>query len=53
MPRQGFRRKIPRPQNAYVFLLAGAELIGSRNAPDIIDSLDTMRKIGMVPEYKG
>jgi len=45
--------KFPRPQNAYAFLLAGAELIGSRSAPEIIDSLDTMRKIGMVPEYKG
>ena len=45
--------KYPRPQNAYAFLLAGAELIGSRSAPEIIDSLDTMRKIGMIPEYKG
>jgi len=45
--------KFPRAQNAYAFLLAGAELIGSRAAPEIIDSLDTMRKIGMVPAYKG
>lgn len=45
--------KFPRPQNAYAFLLAGAELIGSREAPEIIDSLDTMRKIGIVPAYKG
>lgn len=45
--------KYPRPQNAYVFLMAGAELIGSRSVPEIIDSLDTMRKIGMVPEYEG
>jgi len=45
--------KYPRPQNAYAFLLAGAELIGSRAAPQIIDSLDTMRKIGMIPAYKG
>lgn len=45
--------KFPRPQNAYMFLMAGAELIGSREAPEIIDSLDTMRKIGVVPAYTG
>ncbi|MEG0751856.1 MAG: deoxyribose-phosphate aldolase [Oscillospiraceae bacterium] len=45
--------KYPRPQNAYAFLLAGAELIGSRAAPEIIESLDTMRRIGMISEYKG
>jgi deoxyribose-phosphate aldolase len=44
--------KFPRPQNAYVFLMAGAELIGTRQAPQIIDSLDTMRKIGIIPEYR-
>ncbi len=42
--------KFPRPQNAWAFLLAGAELIGSRQAPDIIDALPTLRKIGMVPD---
>ena len=45
--------KFPRPQNAYAFLLAGAELIGTRAAPQIIDAVDTMRKIGMIPQYKG
>lgn len=45
--------KFPRPQNAYAFLLAGADLIGTRAAPEIIDALDTMRKIGMVPPYEG
>ncbi len=45
--------KYPRPQNAYTFLLAGAELIGSRAAPEIIDALDTMRRIGMIPAYEG
>lgn len=45
--------KFPRAQNAYTFLMAGAELIGTRDAPAIIDSLDTMRRIGIVPEYKG
>ena len=44
--------KFPREQNAYVFLMAGAELIGTRDAPKIIESLDTMRKIGIVPPYK-
>lgn len=45
--------KFPRPQNAYTFLMAGAELIGSRAVPEIVDSLDTMRRIGIVPQYKG
>ncbi|MFZ5975136.1 MAG: deoxyribose-phosphate aldolase [Bacillota bacterium] len=43
--------KYPRPQNAYAFLLAGADLIGTRAAPEIIDSLDQMRAIGLVPPY--
>lgn len=45
--------KDPRPQNAYVFLQAGAELIGSRSAPEIIDAFDTMREIGIIPQYEG
>jgi len=45
--------KFPRPQNAYAFLLAGAELIGTRAAPEIIGALDEMREIGLVPAYKG
>jgi deoxyribose-phosphate aldolase len=45
--------KFPRPQNAYAFLLAGAELIGTRDAPGIIDALDQLRAIGMVPAYRG
>jgi deoxyribose-phosphate aldolase len=45
--------KFPRPQNAYIFLMAGAELIGTRAAPEILEALDTMRKIGVVPAYKG
>jgi deoxyribose-phosphate aldolase len=45
--------KFPRPQNAYVFLLAGADRIGTRDAPAIIDSLDLLREIGMVPKYRG
>jgi len=40
--------KFPRPQNAYAFMLAGADLIGTRAAPEIIDALDTMRAIGLV-----
>jgi deoxyribose-phosphate aldolase len=42
--------KFPRPQNAFVFLLAGADRIGTRAAPEIIDSLELLRKIGMVPK---
>jgi deoxyribose-phosphate aldolase len=41
--------KFPRPQNAYAFLMAGADLIGTRAAPEIIDALDTMREIGIIP----
>ena len=41
--------KFPRPQNAYVFLLAGADRIGTRAAPQIVDALDGLRRIGLVP----
>ena len=44
--------KFPRPQNAYAFLMAGADLIGTRAAPAIIEALDQMRSIGLVPELK-
>jgi deoxyribose-phosphate aldolase len=45
--------KAPRAQNAYAFFLAGAELIGTQGAIEIIEGLDDVRKIGMIPEYKG
>jgi deoxyribose-phosphate aldolase len=45
--------KFPRPQNAFAFILAGADLIGTRSAPEIIDALDQMREIGLVPQYWG
>ena len=45
--------KFPRPQNAYAFIMAGADLIGTRAAPAIIEALDQMREIGIVPPYKG
>lgn len=45
--------KSPRPQNAYVFLLAGADRIGTRAAPEIVDALDTMRQIGLAPSCAG
>ena len=41
--------KFPRPQNAYLFLLAGADRIGTRAAPEIVEALDSMRQIGLVP----
>jgi len=44
--------KFPRPQNAYCFILAGAELIGTRAAPAIIEALDQMRDLGIVPPYR-
>ena len=45
--------KFPRPQNAYAFILAGADLIGTRSSPEIIDALDQMREIGLVPKFSG
>ncbi len=45
--------KFPRPQNAFTFLLAGADLIGTRAAPEIIDAVDQLRELGLVPKYKG
>lgn len=44
--------KFPRPQNAYSFIMAGADLIGTRSAPEIIEALDQMREIGIVPKYQ-
>ena len=44
--------KFPRPQNAFSFIMAGAELIGTRAAPEIIDGMDMLREIGMIPPYK-
>lgn len=45
--------KAPHAQNAYTFLMAGAELIGTRAAPQVIDQLDLFREIGMIPAYAG
>jgi len=39
--------KSPRPQNAFAFLKAGADRIGTRAAIEIVESIGTMRKIGM------
>jgi len=44
--------KFPRPQNAFVFLLAGADRIGTRAAPEIVDALDTLREIALIPRPK-
>lgn len=41
--------KFPRPQNALVFIKAGADRIGSRAAPEIVESLPMLREIGLVP----
>ncbi|MBQ9827546.1 MAG: deoxyribose-phosphate aldolase [Lachnospiraceae bacterium] len=40
--------KAPRPQNAYAYFKAGAEIIGSQGAPEIIDSLDLHRELGLI-----
>jgi deoxyribose-phosphate aldolase len=40
--------KFPRPQNALVFIMAGAERIGTRAAIEIVEGLDALKKIGLV-----
>jgi len=45
--------KSPRPQNALVFLMAGADRLGTRAAPEIVDALDTLRSIGLPPRNAG
>lgn len=45
--------KVPRPQNAFCFILAGAELIGTRAAPAILDAVNDLREIGIIPAYAG
>ena len=44
--------KFPRPQNAYAFIMAGAERIGTRAAPQIVDALDQLRDVGLVPKLR-
>ena len=39
--------KFPRPQNAMIFIKAGAERIGTRAAIEIVEGLDSLRKIGL------
>jgi len=43
--------KAPRPQNAFAFFAAGAELIGTQGAAEILDAVDDLRKIGLCPAY--
>lgn len=45
--------KAPRPQNAFAFIQAGAELIGTQGAAEILDAVDDLRKIGLIPAYQG
>jgi deoxyribose-phosphate aldolase len=40
--------QFPRPQNALVFLRVGADRIGTRAAPEIVDSLETLRTEGLL-----
>jgi deoxyribose-phosphate aldolase len=44
--------KFPRPQNAYVFLMAGADRLGTRDAPAIVEALDQLRELGVVPKLE-
>lgn len=41
--------KFPRPQNAYAFLSAGAEIIGSQGVVEIIESFDLLKQLGVLP----
>ncbi|MGL4606582.1 MAG: deoxyribose-phosphate aldolase [Eubacteriaceae bacterium] len=45
--------KVPRPQNAFAFFAAGAELIGTQGAAEILDAVDDLRSIGLCPVYTG
>lgn len=40
--------KFPRPQNAIMFLLAGAERIGTRAAMEIVEGLETVQRSGLL-----
>ncbi len=44
--------KFPRPQNALMFLFAGAERIGTRAGPEIVDSLETLQRAGLLDALK-
>jgi deoxyribose-phosphate aldolase len=41
--------KAPRAQNAYAFMMAGVEIIGSQNCDEIIDGLEILQKLGVFP----
>jgi deoxyribose-phosphate aldolase len=41
--------KFPRPQNALIFLRVGADRIGTRAAPEIMDAWETLCREGLVP----
>lgn len=45
--------KFPRPQNAYAFLTAGAEIIGTQGVVEVIEGLDKLRALGILPAYEG
>lgn len=44
--------KAPRPQNAFAFFAAGAELIGTQGAAEILDAVADMRRCGLCPEHE-
>lgn len=41
--------KAPRPQNAYAFMMAGVEVIGSQKCDEIIDGLELLQKMNVFP----
>lgn len=44
--------KAPRAQNAYAFLMAGVEIIGSQKCDEIIDGLDLLQRLGVFPSQQ-
>jgi deoxyribose-phosphate aldolase len=44
--------KFPRAQNAYAFLLAGVEIIGSQGVVEIIEGLEKLRALGVLPAHQ-
>jgi deoxyribose-phosphate aldolase len=45
--------KFPRAQNAWVFLAAGADIIGTRDFLPMLLALPQMRELGIIPKYDG
>ena len=45
--------KAPRAQNVYLYLMAGAEAIGTHSVEEVVNALKTERELGLLPPYEG